>query len=115
MVGFIEIESNLDEAIERLKRIEKFPEMAKLIIERHLGVIVKDAKEDAPVRTGALRDSIKSLGARIQGDLIKGEIEAGVFYASFVEKRVGFLTDALEGDIQNLVHDLQEAFENLME
>ena len=115
MSGLIEIDDKgLDEAREAIKKLKKWPQVAEKVIARHLKFIVKESKTQAPVDTGALRDSIKSLGVRISNDVITGTIEAGVDYASFVEKRVGFMSDAIEGDIDELVKDLQEAFEKLM-
>lgn len=111
---FIDIEHDLGEAVVKIHRLLQWPEVAKKVIERHLDTIVKDAKKEAPVDTGALRDSIRSIGARIAGDLISGEIEVGVDYASFQEKRVHFLSNALEDEIQDLVTDLQRAFNNLL-
>ena len=114
MAGLIQIDGDFDEARKAIKKLRTWPKVAKKVIERHLKVIEKEAKRGAPVDTGALRDSIRSLGVKISGDVITGEIEVGVEYASYVERRVGFLSDSVEGEIGSLVKDLEEAFEKLM-
>lgn len=114
-MAFIEIDIDGAEVLDRhLEKLQKFPEVAERVIEKHLNKIVVDAKSTVPVRTGALRASIRSIGVRIQGDIISGEIEASVNYASLIEERTGFLTDALEGQLDDLIQDLQQAFENLL-
>ncbi len=111
----IEIDGDgFEEAREVIKKLQGFPKVVEAVIERHLKGIERKTKLTAPVDSGALRDSIKSLGARIAGDLISGEIEVGVPYASFVEKRVGFLNDEIEDEVSALFKDIKEAFEKLM-
>jgi hypothetical protein len=113
-VSFIQIDDNIGEVLVWLARLEQLPAVFKSVIDKRMDKIVEDAQADAPVDTGALRDSIREMGVKIQGDLISGEIEAGVDYASFVEKKTGFLSGALRGNIDDLVEDLRKAFEKLM-
>ena len=69
-----------DTATEPLKGLEEL--VSKLNTERLTAEIARRAKERVPVRTGVLRDSIRSF---------EGVVEATAPYASFIEEGTRFL------------------------
>jgi len=113
--------TDIKELQDRLSRIEHdLPNVIEGVTEKHLLIIEERAKGLAPVDTGYLRDNIRSLGAKMAGDIISGELVSGADYSSYLEfgtvtipeKR--FLRDALEAEVNSLTQDLESAIEALL-
>lgn len=113
-----EIESNLEEVRKLFEEARaRWLADASGVLDRWLEQVEKDAKTIAPVRTGFLKDNIRSLGTRIAGDVIKGSVLSAAEYSSFVEDGTSrmsaqpFLKPSFEKNIDELVTELTQLFE----
>lgn len=81
----IEIEG-LDAILSKLNNIDE-SSVKELVtgIARASDLVTSDAKANAPVRTGHLRDSIQSMGTTVSSDEVTGGVETDCDYAEFVE------------------------------
>lgn len=61
------------------------------------GLIVQEAKNNAPVRTGTLRDSIAASEPEETGKTVVGRVGVGVSYGAFVEYGTGIAGAASAG------------------
>jgi len=102
------------------RRLKDWPEVAQSIFHQWLEEVEGTAQDLAPVRTGYLRDNIQSLGAKLAGDVVKGEILSAAEYSSYVHngtsrmKGQPFLQDAVEEELSKLIRALQAGFNNLI-
>lgn len=119
---FIEIHHNLDEIREQITELEqKLVNVIREVVDRHLDKIVTEAKRNAPVDTGFLRDNITSLGAKIGRDVINGEVLSAAEYSSYVHDGTRyiepnpFLDDAIEELEGELIKTLKRELDILME
>ena len=73
--------------------------------------IQADAARNAPVDTGRLRASVKTLVEQVAADVIKGTVGSNVGYAPEQEIRTAFLRDAIESNRQWIVERIEQAVE----
>jgi len=114
------MEFEFDEDIARLIRDvrdirERWFDVATDVVDQWAEIVADQAKRNAPVGSGDLRESIVAIGARVAGDVVQGSVLSGVEYSSFVESRDPYLGPAVEQNIEDLVRILVEEFDKLFD
>lgn len=118
----IEIESNIEEVRQLFEEAKaRWLADASQILDRWLDEVESDAQLLAPVDTGFLRANIQSLGVKIAGDVITGSVQSAAEYSTFVEDGTSrmaaqpFLKPSYEQNIEALIEELTQLFENYFE
>lgn len=96
------------------KMIDEAADKAGEIVERYIFLIAGDAAKNAPVDTGALRNSIVSESGMV--DKLNGVVQDGVEYGIFQELGTGqmaaqpFMIPAVERHAKDFLNSFAELF-----